>query len=108
MKTVLNEYRRQFLKSTIAGGVAAMMANRLMIPTATAQAVPAPAPTTMPTARVSLTNGDQRSDNIFRALRTLEKEIAQSIGNRRVVIKPNNVSTTNQLAATHSDALVAI
>ena len=31
---------------------------------------------------------------LFIMLPLLEKEIAQSIGNRRVLIKPNNVSTT--------------
>jgi uncharacterized protein (DUF362 family) len=41
-------------------------------------------------------------------MKSLEKEIAQSVGNRRVVIKPNNVSTDNQLAATHADALTGI
>jgi uncharacterized protein (DUF362 family) len=60
-----------------------------------------------PISRVALTSGDQRPDNIFRALKSLEKEITQAIGNRRVVIKPNNVSSTVQLAATHADALTA-
>ncbi len=59
-------------------------------------------------SRVALTNGDNRTDNIFRALKSLDKDIAASIGNRRVVIKPNNVSLTNTLASTHSDALVGI
>src|SRR5208337_3943094 len=58
--------------------------------------------------KVALTHGDNRTDNVFRALKSVEKEIAQSIGNRRVVIKPNNVSSTNQLAATHVDALEGI
>ena len=70
---------------------------------AAAPAAPAATPT-----RVALTNGDSRTDNVFRALKSVEKEIAQSIGNRRVVIKPNNVVTNNQLAATHADALTAI
>jgi uncharacterized protein (DUF362 family) len=40
-------------------------------------------------------------------LTSLEKEIKAAIGNRRVVIKPNNV-TPQPLAATHVDALAAI
>jgi uncharacterized protein (DUF362 family) len=58
--------------------------------------------------KVALTNGDERIDNIVRALKSIEKEVAQAIGKRRVVIKPNNVVANNQLAATHADALAAI
>jgi hypothetical protein len=58
--------------------------------------------------RVALTNGDNRTDNVFRGLKSLEKEIARSIGDRRVVIKPNNVSLNNQLASSHADALAGI
>ena len=80
-------------------------------PGAAPQTPATPAPAAAASAapsKVALTNGDNRTDNIFRAMKSLEKEIAQSIGNRRVVIKPNNVSTTNQLAATHADALIGI
>ena len=42
------------------------------------------------------------------ALRQFEKEIAASIGDRRVILKPNNVSTNTPLCATHVDNLEGI
>jgi uncharacterized protein (DUF362 family) len=110
--TSLGSNRREFLRTGLASGAAALFATRFAraaatgapaAPQPTAPAAPAAAPT-----RVALTNGDSRTDNVFRALKSVEKEVAQSIGNRRVVIKPNNVVTNNQLAATHADALTAI
>jgi uncharacterized protein (DUF362 family) len=79
----------------------------LPAPRTPAASQPAAAASAAP-AKVALTNGDNRTDNIFRAMKSLEKEIALSIGNRRVVIKPNNVSVTNQLSSTHADALAGI
>ncbi|MGA2556104.1 MAG: DUF362 domain-containing protein [Verrucomicrobiota bacterium] len=107
--------RRQFLKTGLATGAGALFGARFARaaggPGATPERPVAPGPpaaaATAP-SKVALTNGDNRTDNVFRALKSLEKEIAQSIGNRRVVIKPNNVSTTYQLAATHADALAGI
>ncbi len=106
--------RRDFLKTGLISGAAALATARVIraaqtnaAPGVPAQPQPAATPASVP-SRVALTNGDNRADNVFRALKSLEKEIAQSIGNRRVVIKPNNVSTTNQLAATHVDALAGI
>jgi uncharacterized protein (DUF362 family) len=111
--TIIGSNRREFLKTGLATGAAALFATRF------ARAAEPGARSGMPLAaqplagaaspsKVALTNGDSRTDNIFRALKSLEKEIAQAIGNRRVVVKPNNVSTTNQLAATHADALTGI
>ncbi len=106
--------RRDFLKTGLATGAAALFAPRFAR-TAEPGATPAAPAVSQPPAsaaaapsKVALTNGDNRTDNIFRALKSLEKEIALSIGNRRVVIKPNNVSADNQLASTHADALTAI
>ena len=59
-------------------------------------------------SRVAITTGDDRADNIFRGLKVFEKEIANAIGNRRVVIKPNNVIITNPLCATHAGCLEGI
>ncbi len=104
--------RRNFLKTGLASGAGALFAarfGRAAEPAPGTPATPQPSATTsaLP-SKVALTNGDNRTDNLFRALKSLEKEIAQAIGNRRVVIKPNNVSTDNQLAATHVDALIGI
>jgi uncharacterized protein (DUF362 family) len=114
--------RRQFLKTSLATSAVALFAGRLLRGAESAPAPgtnaatlpgasiasPAPAAASAVPSRVALTNGDNRTDNIFRALKSLEKEIAQSIGDRRVVIKPNNVSLTSTLAATHPDALTGI
>ena len=105
--------RRHFLKTSLVTGAATLFAGTLCPRccrsrrhTRGARRPPATAAPSAPPTKVAVTNGDNRTDNIFRALKSLEKEIAQSIGNRRVVIKPNNVSLTSTLAATHSDALV--
>lgn len=106
--------RRNFLKTGLVTGAGALFAARLLraaesdaTPVAPAVSQP-PATASAGPSKVALTNGDNRTDNIFRALKSLETEIAQAIGNRRVVIKPNLVSTNNQLAATHVDALTGI
>jgi uncharacterized protein (DUF362 family) len=105
--------RRHFLRTSLATGAGAFFAAHIAraadapaasAPTAPA-APPAAAASSAAPSKVALTNGDNRTDNIFRALKSLQAEIAQSIGNRRVVIKPNNVSLTSTLAATHPDAL---
>jgi uncharacterized protein (DUF362 family) len=111
MKSSSTECRRDFLKTTVAGGLAAMIASRWQR-TARAQtavsAAPAAAAANGGPSKVALTNGGQRTDNVVRALTSLEKEIRQAIGQRRVIIKPNNVSTSNQLAASHAEALAGI
>lgn len=57
---------------------------------------------------VSLTTGDNRADLAFRALQPYAKQIKQAIGNRRVVLKPNNVSINIPLCATHVDTIEGI
>jgi uncharacterized protein (DUF362 family) len=98
--------RRHFLRASVAGSLAAMAGLRLpsfVGAAAAAEIAPAKAP-----SRVALTAGEDRADNTFRALRSFEKEIAAAIGNRRVIIKPNNVSTDIQLAATHAQCIEGI
>ena len=110
-KTTLGSNRREFLKTGLAAGAATLLARRFAdaaeVGDGTAMASQSSATSSLP-SKVALTHGDTRTDNVFRALKSLENEIAQSIGNRRVVIKPNNVSATNQLASTHADALNGI
>src|ERR1035438_9657194 len=60
-------------------------------------------------SRVALVHGDDRRKNVRAALEPIDAEIRAGLrGKKSVVIKPNNVSTTNQLAATHLDALEGI
>jgi uncharacterized protein (DUF362 family) len=103
--------RRRFLKNSIIGGIG--LAHGLNFSGAAqaqgnAPPPPAPAVAAVPRARVALTTGNDRADNTFRALHTFEKEIAQAIGNRLVVVKPNNVSVTKPLCASHADQLEGI
>lgn len=54
--------------------------------------------------RVALVKGDDRKNNILRALSLVKDDICVS---KPVLIKPNFVSTTTALAATHRDAVDA-
>ncbi len=98
-----SKHRRHFLKTTLGGGAAAALATRLPVLAETADQRPGQA-----TSRVALTAGDDLAENTFRGLRSLDKEIAEAIGNRSVLIKPNNVAVENQLSATNAATLEAI
>lgn len=94
--------RRQFL----AAGAGSLLAS------AASWAAQAPAPLPQPItpltrrSRVSLIRGDDRRKNIYESLKAIDDQIRPALRKRKyVVIKPNNVSTVNQLAATHADAL---
>ena len=61
----------------------------------------------MPT--VALVKSEGHYHGVFEALRLIEDDVKESIkGKRRVLIKPNFVSTSRQLAATHVDAVRAV
>jgi uncharacterized protein (DUF362 family) len=58
---------------------------------------------------VSLIKGENRRKNAFDALMAIDDQIRPALKRKKyVVIKPNNVSTVNQLAATHADAMHGI
>ena len=68
---------------------------------------PFPALETRPT--VSLVSGGNRRKMIYESLLAIDDQIRPQLKKKKsVVIKPNNVSTTIQLAATHADALRGI
>ena len=69
-----------------------------------------PQPLTVPQiARVALVHGEDRRRNIHDALVAIDDQIQPRMRNKKyVVIKPNNVSTTNQLAATNVEAMHGI
>ena len=96
--------RREFLKASFLGGLAAVGAPRLASLVHAADESAA----LKPTSRVALFHGDDRADIAFRALKVHETEVRRAIGRRRVVIKPNNVSIDNQLCATHAGCLEGI
>jgi len=112
-----NVTRREWLRHAAWAAAAAAAAPSLLAgrgargESAGGKAGPAAAPPPAPGragSRVALTAGDNRADNVMRALRTFEKEIAQAIGSRRAVIKPNNVGIDTPLCATHADCIQAI
>ncbi len=94
--------RRQVLTSAAGSFVLAAAARRA------AAEVPAPVPMLATDKRslVSLVKGEDRRKNAYNALMAVDKQIAPALKRKKyVVIKPNNVSTVNQLAATHADTM---
>jgi len=59
-------------------------------------------------AKVSLVKGSDRREIVCQSLQNIEKQILPSIGEKKILIKPNFVSTSRQLAATHVDAVRGI
>jgi uncharacterized protein (DUF362 family) len=60
-------------------------------------------------SKVSLVKGNDRREIVFQALKNIEDEVLASIGSRkRILVKPNFVSTTRPLAASHADEIRAI
>jgi uncharacterized protein (DUF362 family) len=59
-------------------------------------------------SNVGLTTGDNRADLAFRALQPFASQVQQAIGDKRVVIKPNNVNINIQLASTHADTIEGV
>jgi uncharacterized protein (DUF362 family) len=104
MSATLSTNRRDFLKTSFLGGLAAMTAG----PLAGLAAQAAEAPTAGLSSRVALTAGDDRADNTFRGLQMFKEQIRRAIGNRRVIIKPNNVAIDVPLCATHAGCLEGI
>ena len=56
------------------------------------------------TARVGLAHKDSRRENVFAALDLVRQEVVAKLG-RQVMLKPNFLSSKNQLASTHVDAI---
>jgi uncharacterized protein (DUF362 family) len=70
---------------------------------------PEPFPGLATRSAVALIQGEDRRKNIYEALMAIDEQIRPKLRNKKyVIIKPNNVSTTNQLAASHADALRGI
>jgi uncharacterized protein (DUF362 family) len=60
-------------------------------------------------AAVSLIQGENRRKNAFDALMAIDDQIRPALKRKKyVIVKPNNVSTVNQLASTHVDAIHGI
>jgi uncharacterized protein (DUF362 family) len=95
--------RRNFLKTSVMGGLGVSLYNPL-----TNISIPSVKVQEKMTTSVAITTGDNRADMAFRALVPFSKQIKQEIGNRRVVVKPNMVSIDLALSATHADTLEGV
>src|ERR1019366_3466413 len=90
-----------FSRRLFLGGSGALLAHSLL-----AKSLPKPA---TGGAAVSLIKGDDRRKNVHDALEAIDDQIRPVLRHKKyVVIKPNNVSTVNPLAATNADALHGI
>ncbi|MEM2922057.1 MAG: DUF362 domain-containing protein [Candidatus Bathyarchaeia archaeon] len=62
----------------------------------------------MKTSKVSLAKSDTRYNTVTKALELVKEDVASNLeGRRRIVVKPNLVSSGNQLCATHVDTVRA-
>jgi uncharacterized protein (DUF362 family) len=93
--------RRGFIKTSVAGGIAATFIRPY-------ESFASFGVQDQFSSEVSITTGDNRADMAFRALKPFSKQIAQAIGKKRVILKPNNVSIDIPLCATHADTLEGI
>ena len=96
--------RRDFIRTSLFSGIAAATMpsyamNALANPTTVAVDA---------TSRVSLATGKDRADMAFKALQPFSKEIAQAVGNKRIIFKPNMVSSNIPLCATHKETAEGI
>ena len=99
--------RRDFIRASLFGGVAAATLPSLILQSCTEQS-------TIKTnagaigSRVSLVSGNDRADMAFRTLQPFAKEIAQAVGKKRIILKPNFVASNIQLSATHCETIEGI
>jgi uncharacterized protein (DUF362 family) len=97
--------RRSFLKTSIMSGICALAGASLPTKSHAQGAARSPK---AGSSRVSLTSGEDRADLTFRSLRALERDIADAIGRKRVIIKPNNVAIDQPLCASHAGQIEGI
>jgi len=97
-------HRRDFIRASLFGGVAATIMPAFVIEAMAKQTKV----TIDANSKVSLATGTNRADMAFRALQPFAKEIAQAVGNKRIIVKPNMVTSTIQLSAIHKDTIEGI
>jgi len=97
-------HRRDFIRTALWGGIATAA-----IPSYAMRALAEQTKIVVDTtSRVSLATGANRVETTFKSLQPFAKEIAQAIGNKRVIVKPNMVTSTIQLSAVHKDTIEGI
>ncbi len=91
--------RRDFLRRVTTGSAAAAFGSLLSSHPLSAESASDGEST------VSFVTGGDRRDNVYSALKPLEREIARGIEGKRVIIKVNMVGNETILCATHPDAV---
>lgn len=107
--------RRDVVRGIGAGAVGLLLGGKILKPTGLLAADGSPLTrknglykTAAPPAKVGLVKGNDLRDITYQALKKIEDEVIGSIGNKKILIKPNFVSTGRQLAATHVDSVRGI
>jgi uncharacterized protein (DUF362 family) len=99
--------RRNFLTTCAAGAFLSARELSAQSPEIPIASLPVAEPPGRST--VALVSGDNRRKNVFDALTAIDDQLRPKLkARKRVLIKVNNVSTANQLASTHVDALRGI
>lgn len=93
--------RRSFIRTTVAGGMAIPFLNRY-------EGIIPPSERASFGSKVSLSHAEDRADLAFKALQPFSRQIREAIGNKRVVLKPNNVLIYVPLACTHCETLEGV
>ena len=99
--------RRHFIR---AAGTGLLLPSGILKAEQKPEAVPSEPVQRFPRrSKVALIQGENRRQNIHDALAAIDEEIRPRLARKKyVVIKPNNVSTVNPLAATNAEALRGI
>lgn len=92
--------RRNFLRTSVTGGIAIAFAGQIK--------AALPEQRDKVRTKVSISTAEDRADIVFKALKPFSAEIKKAIGNKRVVLKPNNVLIYVPLACTHAETLEGI
>jgi len=91
--------RRRFIKSLPFGAAGIAASVSLLTGTASGKTL------TPGKSRVTFVTGTDRRNMIYQTLKPLESEIKKGIGDKQIIIKPNNVWDSTPLCATHPDAM---
>ena len=98
--------RREFVQLAGAG---ALLKSRLLSATQSTLTAATAAQDFPPHSKVALVQGDIRRTNVYQALVGIDDQVLPDLKRKKyVVIKPNCVSSRNQLASAHVDALAGI
>ena len=101
---MLKLHRRDFIRTSLFGGIAAAT-----IPAYAMKVLEEQTKITVnANSQVSLVTGNNRAEMAFNALKPFSKEIAQAVGNRQIIVKPNMVEVHIPLCATHKDTIEGI